>query len=163
MIDPAVVGLVSAMTALVASIVGPFTTLHIGRSQIRAAVLSTNRQKWIDGFRDLISTFCGHVSMVAQLQESIVKDGRLSIAHDPDLLKQFERLVVTFTKIKLMMNPDDEDHGTLLVTMRTVLLDVRSPDATPEIATRIEACVGEIAAMTQIILRREWVRVKHLT
>jgi len=162
MIDPAVVGLVSAVTALVASIVGPLTTLHIGRSQIRAAVLSANRQKWIDGFRDLVSSFSGQVAVVAHLHQTLIRDGRLSVAHDPEVLKQFERLVATFTKIKLMTNPADGIQVDLLAKMQAILTEVRSPSETPDFTLDVEAQVAEIATLTQTILRREWERVKHL-
>lgn len=53
-----VVGLVSPATALVASVTGPLVALHVGRTQVRAAVLSANRQRWIDTFRELMAEFC---------------------------------------------------------------------------------------------------------
>ena len=46
--DPQIVSLVSACTALVASIAGPLATLRVSRRQFDATVLSTGRQKWID-------------------------------------------------------------------------------------------------------------------
>ena len=56
-----IVGLISAATALVASVTGPLVTFHVGRTQVRAAVLSANRQRWIDGFRGLIAEFCSQI------------------------------------------------------------------------------------------------------
>jgi hypothetical protein len=56
MIDSTLVGFVSALTALLASIVGPAVTLYVARTQITATVRSANRQRWIDEFRDVIST-----------------------------------------------------------------------------------------------------------
>jgi hypothetical protein len=55
MIDATLVSFVSALTALVASIAGPIITLYVARSQVKAAVRSANRQRWIDEFRDLIN------------------------------------------------------------------------------------------------------------
>jgi hypothetical protein len=46
MIDAAHFSFVSALTALVASIAGPFVTLYVARTQIRFTVRSTNRQRW---------------------------------------------------------------------------------------------------------------------
>ena len=46
----AIIGVISAATALAASVTGPLATIHVGRSQFRAAVLSTNRQRWIGRF-----------------------------------------------------------------------------------------------------------------
>ena len=47
--------LITATTALVASVMSPFVTLRVARRQFRANVISTNRQKWIDTFRDRLS------------------------------------------------------------------------------------------------------------
>ena len=77
MIDPGLVGLVSAATALVASFAGPVITLHIGRLQIRASVLSVNRQKWIDSFRDAVATF----------------DGRVHVSSEAEVIGRFEALI----------------------------------------------------------------------
>ncbi len=77
MIDASVIGLLSATTALVASIVGPLVTLHIGRAQIRATVKSANRQKWIEEFRDLVAHFCGQLSATMQMWEKIVHGGEV--------------------------------------------------------------------------------------
>ena len=47
--------LITATTALVASIMSPFVTLSVARRQFRANVISTNRQRWIETFRDRLS------------------------------------------------------------------------------------------------------------
>src|SRR5688572_1568124 len=53
--DPQIVSLVSACTALIASIAGPLATLRVSRRQFNATVLSTGRQKWIESLRDLLA------------------------------------------------------------------------------------------------------------
>jgi hypothetical protein len=53
--DPVFISLVSACTALVASIVGPMVTLSVAKRQINASVLSANRQRWIESLRDLVA------------------------------------------------------------------------------------------------------------
>ncbi len=47
--------LISAGTALVASIAGPWVTLTVARRQFSANVVSANRQKWIETMRDLLA------------------------------------------------------------------------------------------------------------
>jgi len=54
-LDPLLISLVSAATALVASVVGPLVTLAVARRQFNATVISANRQKWIEALRDLLS------------------------------------------------------------------------------------------------------------
>ena len=51
-------GLIVATTALTASVLGPFVTLTVARRQFRATVVSSNRQKWIDTFRDRLAELC---------------------------------------------------------------------------------------------------------
>ena len=53
--DPLLLSLVSACTALVASIAGPLVTLSVSRRQFSASVLSANRQKWIETLRDQLA------------------------------------------------------------------------------------------------------------
>jgi len=54
--DAWLISVISACTALVASIVGPFVTLAVARRQFNATVLSANRQKWIEASRDLLTS-----------------------------------------------------------------------------------------------------------
>ena len=51
MITPRLVGFVSALTALIASIAGPVITIYVARTQFNATVRSANRQRWIDEFK----------------------------------------------------------------------------------------------------------------
>ena len=53
--DPLLIGVISACTALVASIVGPIVTLSVARRQFNATVLSANRQRWIETLRDMLA------------------------------------------------------------------------------------------------------------
>ena len=53
--DTGLITLVSATTALVASLVGPLVTLTVARRQISASVLSANRQKWIETLREMLA------------------------------------------------------------------------------------------------------------
>jgi len=53
--DPVLISLISASTALVASVIGPFVTLTVAKRQFNATVLSANRQKWIETLRDSLA------------------------------------------------------------------------------------------------------------
>lgn len=162
MIDPVVVGLVSAVTALVASITGPLVTLHIGRSQIRASVLAANRQKWIEAFRDAVSAFCSHVAVIVHSRERVLREGRLHLAADPEMMRRFEALVLVFTKIRLLTDPTDPEHRQLLQVMHELLryLETAGPDA--DVRHEAEATVTRITDMCLAVLRREWARIKRL-
>jgi hypothetical protein len=161
MVDPTFISLISAATALVASIAGPAATLYIGRGQIRATVLSTNRQKWIDGFRDAVSAFCSQVAVAIQMRDSIIKEGRLALSGDATMLHEFEQLIYTFTKIRLMINPTEAQHGKLLDVMQALLVQIRTAPASVDMTEVAEAAIGEIVSTSQAMVRQEWLRVKR--
>jgi hypothetical protein len=157
----AIIGVISAATALVASVTGPLVTLYVGRSQIRAAVLSANRQRWIDAFRELIAEFCSQVAMAVQVREKIVRDGTFHLSTEPEILRQFERLVFTATKIRLMVNPLEDDHRELLAVVEGLLTTIRTAPPSADVQPGAEATGRRIIGLSHAILRREWVRVQR--
>jgi hypothetical protein len=54
-VDPHLISVVSACTALVASVAGPLVTLTGAMRQFNATVLSANRQKWIESLRETLA------------------------------------------------------------------------------------------------------------
>lgn len=162
MTEPAaIIGVISAATALVASVTGPFVTLYVGRSQVRAAVLSANRQRWIDGFRELVAEFCSQVAVAVQVREKLIRDGRFHLSAEPEVLHRFERLVVTATKIRLMVNPLEDEHQELLAVMEGLLTMLRTAAPTGDVQPEAEAAGRRIIGMSHAILRREWLRVQR--
>ncbi len=156
-----VVGVISAATALVASVTGPLVTFHVGRSQVRATVLSANRQRWIDAFRDVIAEFCSQVAVAVQVRETLVRDGTFHLSTEPETLRQFERLVFTATKIRLMINPLEDDHRELLAAMEDLLTTLRTASPSDDVQPGAEAAGRRIIGMSHAILRREWSRVQR--
>lgn len=67
--DPQIVSLVSACTALVASVAGPLATVLVSRRQFKATVLSAGRQNWIDALRDLLADLMSQLAGVAGRRE----------------------------------------------------------------------------------------------
>lgn len=156
-----VVGLVSAATALVASVAGPLVALHVGRTQVRAAVLSANRQRWIDGFRELVAEFCSQVAAAVQVRASLVRDGRIHLSAEPDSLRQFERLVLTFAKIRLMTDPADAPHQELVKVIEALMATLRTAPPTKDVQPDAEAAGRRIIEISHAILRGEWQRVQR--
>ena len=156
-----VVGVISAATALVASITGPLVTFHVGRSQVRAAVISGNRQRWIDAFREVISEFCSQVAVAVQVREKLARDGTFHLSTEPETLRQFERLVFIATKIRLMINPLENDHRELLAAMEGLLTMLRTASPSDDVQPTAEATGRQIIGISQAILRREWLRVQR--
>lgn len=153
-------GLISALTALFASIAGPFVTLYVARTQLKANVRSANRQKWIDEFRELIAHFCSELSIVAQIREKIVTDGRIVIHDAPDFLNAFGKLVYTSNKIRLMVNPLERDHQQLLELLNRMLVQLRTAPLDRDLQNEGLQLIDQVIAMSLLIIRREWVRVQ---
>ena len=155
------VSFISACTALVASILGPLVTIYVARSQIAANVLSVNRQKWIEHFRDLVASLVAQLAAAAGLLEGVDEAARRSFGHDRELLARVENLVLTVTKIRLMLNPLEQDHQNLFATMHAAVAVLRVPRPIDELEPEVEAYVESIVTQTQAILKREWIRVKQ--
>lgn len=159
--DLSYLSLVSACTALVASVAGPLVTLSVARRQFNANVLSANRQKWIEGLRDLLA------ELVSLLVSALVvkskwrhnwDKGRGPIEGDPEMLAKLERIVLVQWKIRLLINPTEADHQELYRTIDTAFKRIQSEE-TQE--SESEADIETITWLAQVILKREWERVKR--
>jgi len=158
--DTSVLSLVSACTALAASIIGPVVTLAVARRQINANVLSANRQKWIEALRETMAEMISlmvAVIVVKQNWKGEWRRGRGAIAADPTLLGKLERMILVNWKIRLLVNPNEPDHAALMQRLDEALARLEGEDI-DEHATRGD--VEAITAVSQAILRDAWRRVK---
>jgi type III secretory pathway component EscS len=159
MIAPSL-GLVSALTALFASVAGPFVTLYVARTQLKASVRSTNRQRWIDEFRELIAHFCSELAVAAQSRDKIVSGGRIVIHDAPDFLNAFGRLIYTANKIRLMVNPLEPDHQRLLKLLNGMLVRLKTAPDGNDLQDEGLQMVDQVIAVSLTIVRCEWLRVQ---
>ena len=160
--DPLFISLVSACTALVASIAGPLVTLAVARRQFNANVLSANRQKWIETFRDLLAELISllvSVLVVKTRWKDQWNKGLGPITSDPTLLLKLERIVLVQWKTRLLINPTEADHQELYRTIEMAFRRVQSEDMHE---AEVEADMENITRLGQAILKREWVRVKKV-
>ena len=137
----------TAAAALAAAFLGPIATIIVGRRQIRANVVSANRQLWINALREDVAEF-----MEKEIQWKLLfsphKDGQKVIVEDQAKADEImERIRFLSYRIELRLHPGEKDHDKLIK-----LLD-EAP--TPP---RIESLTAEIKTVTQGILRREWKR-----
>ena len=155
-----VVSLVSACTALVASIIGPFITLTVARRQFNATVISTSRQKWMDTLRDTLAELIALVS-AALVVKSKWKDkwdrGRGPLNADPAMLEKFEHIVLAQSKIDLLINPTNADHQLLSETIEKAISRLGAEES---LESETQSDIQNITRLGQTILRREWLRVK---
>ncbi len=97
---------ITALIALVAVVVGPLVMLKIADRQIRAQVLSANRQKWIDDLRcdlaEIIALFLG--LMTSKLGSA-------------DWAACAQRALEIESRIRLRMNPGEDEHQKLITVV----------------------------------------------
>ena len=159
----ALVGLVSACTALVASIVGPVVALAVARRQFNATVISSGRQKWIEAMRDALAELVALISsalIVKSNWKEKWESGRGPLNSDPVLLDKFEHIVRAETKIHLLITPTDPDHQRLVEAIEDAIQRLRLEES-QDAAT--ERDIRAITALAQAIFRRGWERVKEGT
>src|SRR5476651_2068910 len=114
--DPQIVSLVSACTALVASVAAPLATLRVSRRQFNTTILSASRQRWIDALRDLLADLMSQLAGLSVLKGRSTGewDGGVKLLHaDHALVAKVERLVLVRWKIRLMLNLNEADHREL--------------------------------------------------
>ena len=166
--DSALLSLISACTALVASIAGPFVTLAVAKRNFNATVISANRQKWIETLRDmlaeLISLFVAALLVKVKWKREKERDewdhGRAALAVEPALLDKVQRMVLTQAKIRLLLNPNEADHQRLYQAIETAGKRLQSEQSDE---SETESDIEAITRLAQSILKREWMRVKHGT
>lgn len=161
--DPQVVSLVSACTALVASIAGPLATLRVSRRQFNATVLSTGRQKWIDTLRDLLADLMSQLAGVSVIKSGWAGEwngGLGPLRTDPSLVARLERLVLVRWKIRLMLNLNEADHHELDQLIGGAVRRLRDD---PPREADTDADIETISRQARGILKREWERVKRGT
>lgn len=159
--DPLIVSLVSACTALVASIASPLATLRVSRRQFDATVLSSSRRKWIDALRDLLAELMSQLAGLSVLKSGWTGEwdrGRRLLQADPSLVAKVERVVLVRWKIRLMLNLNEADHHELDRLIGEAVQHLR--DEAPG-AADTDADIEAISRKAKGILKREWERVKR--
>lgn len=150
--------IITAAIALLAVLVGPFVMLHIARRQVRSNVVSANRQAWINSLRDEISSF------VAQLQISSFSLLNQPTFNAKDAKEATRHLLRIEAKIRLLINPKEDDHASLVRSLHEALLVASSPktkgESDEEAAMKVRERIDSVIELSQSILKREWERVK---
>jgi len=146
------VPLISALTALAAVLISPVISVYVTNRQIRASIVSANRQKWIDGLRDQLADLIADIRVIGLHR-------KIDLLENEEYDTRLQRLLLAEIKVNLLLNPNEADHKALTRTIREVIEKIFSGD---EIAKRraTNELLPEIVHQTQAILKREWERVK---
>ncbi|MEI6335425.1 MAG: hypothetical protein WCS87_12760 [Methylococcaceae bacterium] len=145
---------ISSIIALVAVVVGPVVSLCIAKKQIKASVVSSSRLQWINRLRDELAVLVKDIRHVppAYAANTITKAEAVSM---------HGQITSRAELIKLLINPKEEEHQKLVPLLSSAsnkVIDSINKDKGN--AAELEVLADKIVAQSQIILKREWERVK---
>lgn len=105
------------------------------------------RQAWINNLRDLISEIASNALhyFVSGFEDRTDQE--------------YQHLIHLEYKIKLTLNPREEDHQQLEQLIAQMISYLQS--GTGEQAFEFPACHEELIALSRDVLKREWDRVKE--
>lgn len=148
---------ISALVALVSTVVGPAVAYRIAVRQIRASTVSTNRQNWIDSLRDDICELLVHMKLLVMVRDPRTKDLKLDYGDTVAFVSTPLRLR---NRIALRLNPREDAHNELLRIVDAYLALAVDP---AEVFTLKDATTASatLLAKAQDILKSEWERVKR--
>jgi hypothetical protein len=112
----------SALVALVVAATTPFVSFAIAKRQIRATVVSTNRQAWINALRDDPAEILELAIAHFYLREGTLS-GEEGFKYGYEQRTRLRRLE---NRIRLRLNPDEAPNQELLSLLRQVRV-FRSP------------------------------------
>ena len=153
--------LITAITALAVSFIGACTPLLVARRRFSADVLSANRQRWIDTFRDRLAELLSVMNAAQVIKRGAAGEwrGGAGPARDnPALVDKLEKTFMAIAQIQLLTKPAEPAHQTLNDTISAAVGLLQEEEAHE---TRLSACLQDIIALGRGIIRDEWARVKR--
>src|SRR5260370_11761865 len=111
--DALTIAFVTACTALVSAMAGPLVSIAVASKQIRASLISNNRERWVEALRDSLAEYVALAVSAAMLREVLRKDALEAIRDDPQLAQLAERIALARNRILLMLNPAKAVHHKL--------------------------------------------------
>ncbi len=130
------------------------TAREIAERNVRADVISANRQNWINSLRAEIAHALKDLRLIRTQFDHLDGQGAQEILSD-----------FTFRQnmIHLLVNPKEGDHQRLCDALSAALRTLVALKSEPEeTAKKFDLLGEEIVGISQEILKREWERVKKL-
>ena len=156
--DVLAITFVTACSALVSAAAGPVVSVIVSTRQIRASLVSSNREQWTVALRDSLAEYVALVVSTAILQEAQQKGPLTAIRDDPQLASLAERVAQAKNRILLMVNPTNPEHFQLCLPVEQAYrLLLEGKGSVKEVA----GCADAITNAGRVVLRHEWARVKR--
>jgi hypothetical protein len=157
-VDLLAITFVTACTALVSAAAGPVVSVVVATRQIRASLVSNNRERWSEALRDSLAEYIALVLSAALIQEAQCKRPIAAIQEDPELARHVERVAQAKSRILLMVNPDKPEHFQLCLPLEEAYELLVEGTATMQ---RMSAITHAITSTGRAVLKHEWARVKR--
>jgi hypothetical protein len=158
--DQLTITFITATSALISGIAGPLVSINAARWQVKATVISNNRERWIEALRDAVAEYIALVASVAMIERGRTNGdiGEIMRA-DEDSRRTGERMILVKSRIQLMTNPNDSSHGELCQSIEAVhaALMANEPLSLQQWSIQLET----ITRAGRAVLKAEWVRVKR--
>jgi len=150
-----IIPILSLVVAALAVFFGPIVTYLVAKEKNTTSIQVSNkqiiapiRQEWINSLRELIADISGKC---AHYWSSGFED------RNDDEYRHITELVY---KLQLYINPNEEDHSTLLKNVRE-MTSALSAGSSAENDENFWSSHKEVMSISQSILKREWERVKN--
>ena len=147
--------ILSLAIAAIAVFVGPLISLRINKAQMEAnirlahkGVVSPIRQAWINELRQILAELTGQCSYY------------WAAGYEERTDQEYQNITLLIARLKLYINPKEEDHNQLLDYVFQMESELARGD---EGGTHSKFWYAHTATVTQaqLILKKEWERVKH--
>jgi len=157
--DALAIAFVTACTALISAVVGPLVSYIVARRQIRASVISANRERWTEALRDSVAEYVGLLISASAVKQTIGRDTLKALGADHALLQLYERTVLVKNKIMLMADPNESRYKELCNLVEATYQTLISDDS--QVYAKMHSGSEAITRAGREVLKAEWIRVKR--
>ena len=142
------------LTALAAVIIAPFVHYLTTKLQIRANLVSANRQAWIDKLRDEVAELLELLTWQS-LQRPGTLSGEEGYKYEAE---KRSRIRFIMNKVRLRLNPLEADSQAFVELLNQLWQAAKAGSRGEE--SNFEELMQKAVAQCQSILKTEWTRVK---
>ena len=158
------ISILSLAVAALAVFVGPLISWQVAKHQIKSAsdlsasqtsaalvtsnkqIIAPMRQAWINNLRDLLS------ELLSSARHYYVS------GYEDRTDQEYQRVTLLEHKVKLMLNPKEEDHQRLEERIGNMIASIEQH---PKFVNDFPDLHDEILSLSRQVLKREWNRVKE--
>lgn len=149
------------IVAFAVAALSAYATLVGSRRRFRADVLSANRQKWIDTFRDRLSeliSLMNSAQVIKRMTTSGWRGGAGPVHDNPALADKLEKTFMAIAQIELLTHAGEPAQQALNEAIAVAVAYLQKDELHQD---EMSACCQQIVTLGRAIIRQEWSRVKR--